>query len=206
MVYTTNGVPYSAEGSGSLLTLISENQSNLDASFGNTNYDIGHVFDSSGGSSGGGLATLSSVCRGFTKGRGASRGFANPTGDAFDIDLLAHEIGHQFGANHTFNSILSSCSGNRNASTAYEPGSGSTIMSYTVCGADNLQSFNDAYFHVASYEEITTYIASVTCGTSIANGNSIPTVDANPSGNTYTIPISTPFELEDLALMLMAIY
>ena len=201
-VYTTNGVPYGAEGSGSLSTLLSENQTNLDNVIGNSNYDIGHVFDSSGGSSGAGLATLTSVCNTSNKARGASRGFANPTGDSFDVDLVAHEIGHQFGANHTFNSVTSSCSGNRNASTAYEPGSGTTIMSYTSCGADNIQSFNDDYFHVASYEEIMAYITGAgvsSCPTITATGNNVPVPNANPGGGSYTIPISTPFELEGSA-------
>jgi hypothetical protein len=201
-VYTTNNVPYTTEGSGSLSTMLSDNQTNLDNVIGSGNYDIGHVFDSSGGSSASGLAALNAVCNNSTKARGASRGFANPTGDSFDVNLVAHEFGHQFGANHTFNSITDACNGNRNASTAYEPGSGTTIMSYTACGVDNIQSSNDSYFHVVSYEEIMTYITGggvSGCPTITATGNSVPVVNANPSGMSYTIPISTPFELEGSA-------
>ncbi|MGY8687324.1 MAG: M12 family metallo-peptidase, partial [Verrucomicrobiales bacterium] len=113
------------------------------------------------------------------------------------IGVVIHEIGHQFGAQHTFNAnALGSCIGNRSGGNAYEPASGSTIMSYAgICGADNLQNDSDLYFHTKSLEQMETYIASnafAAPNQSTNTGNTIPTVNA---GLDYTIPANTPFDL-----------
>jgi hypothetical protein len=172
--------------------LVDENQRNLDAVLGDGSYDIGHVFSRGGG----GLAAVRSVGQSRRKARGAT-GSNEPRGDAFDVDYVAHEVGHQFGANHTFNATAENCNHNRNPTTAYEPGSGSTIMGYAgICGESDLQRRSDSYFHVASLEEILTYVTSDEVSAvprATRTNNRPPSVVA---GQRFVIPQGTPFKLE----------
>ena len=174
---------------------LGQNQTLLDSVIGSVNYDVGHVF---GTFAGGGLATLNSVGIDGIKAQGAS-GTTSPTGSGFDL-LAIHEFGHQFGATHTFNGADSA----RNGPTAYEPGSGSTIMSYAgILPAffqeppfgNNLQNDPDDYFHAGSIDQIVAHLENLDTagvGTMTAAVNQIPTVTAS---NDFTIPAGTPFSL-----------
>ncbi len=165
-------------------TLINQSQTVIDNIIGFNNYDIGHTVSTGGG----GLAQLYSPCSN-SKARGVT-GLNSPVGDPFDIDYVAHEMGHQFGANHIFNN---SCSGNRNNSTAIEPGSGSTIMGYAGICPPNVQSNSDAYFNAISLAEIRTFILGWgNCSENTSNGNTKPTITPIPN---YTIPKGTAFVL-----------
>src|SRR5690606_25383136 len=138
---------------------------------GSANYDIGHVFSTGGG----GIAQLNSPCT-SGKARGVT-GLSSPVGDAFDIDFVCHEMGHQFGASHTFNS---SCAGNRNNSTAVEPGGGSTIMAYAGLCNPEVQGEADSYFHAVSIEQMWQNITNgnSNCAAIEVTGNGAPTANA----------------------------
>lgn len=189
LVFTNPGSdPYSNTNASSML---SQNQSTVDSIIGNANYDVGHVF----GTGSGGVAVFGSVGVTGQKARGVS-GLPNPSGDPFHVDYVAHEIGHQFRASHTFNGTNGSCAGNRSSGSAFEPGSGTTIMAYAgICGADNVQNNSDPFFHSHSIDQIRAFITTggaANVGTTTNTGNNIPTVST--PGN-FVIPAGTPFEL-----------
>ena len=169
---------------GSAGTMINQVQTICDNTIGNANYDIGHIFSIAGS----GLAGLGVVCLNGQKARGVT-GIGTPTGDPYDIDYVSHEMGHQFGANHTQNN---GC--NRNNSTAVEPGSASTIMGYAGICAPNVQNNSDDHFHSVSISEMWNKIQSTAnCAATTSTGNSAPIIN---EGQDYSIPKSTPFVLK----------
>lgn len=191
LVYTNSATdPYSNNDG---VAMLGENQTNVTTVIGSANYDFGHVVSTGGG----GVAGLGVICSSTQKARGVT-GSPAPVGDPFDVDYVAHEMGHQFGGNHTFNSTQNACGdGNRNASTAYETGSGITIQAYAgICSPDNVQNNSVDYFHRASLNEILAHVTSgsgATCGSQTATGNTPPSISTGSTG--FTIPRSTPFEL-----------
>ncbi|MCW1963873.1 reprolysin-like metallopeptidase [Chryseobacterium viscerum] len=193
-VIFTNSATDPFTGNDAAGTLINESQTQIDALIGNANYDIGHTFSTGGG----GLAGLGVICNNSNKGRGIT-GSPNPVGDPYDIDYVAHEVGHQFGGPHTFNATTGSCGGgNRSATNAVEPGSGITIMAYAgICGStNNLAANSIPTFHTKSFQSITAKVQSTTCQVTIPSNNFPPSVNA---GGDFTIPKSTPFRLEGSA-------
>lgn len=191
IIFVTNSSdPFSSENGG---TLLNEVQDVIDDGVGFSSYDIGHVVSTGGG----GIAQLGCVCS-SSKARGVT-GSPAPVGDAYDVDYVSHEMGHQFSATHTFNASgggTGSCNGNRSGSTAVEPGSGTTIMGYAgICANADVQQHSDDYFHAASLVQIFNFVSnSATCAVETPNNNTAPEIDPfdQPS---YYIPASTAYVL-----------
>ncbi|GAA4466349.1 hypothetical protein GCM10023093_20360 [Nemorincola caseinilytica] len=171
---------------------LSTNQTTCTNRIGSANYDCGHVFTTGGG----GVSGLGIVCSNSQKARSVT-GLPSPVGDGFDIDYVAHEMGHEFGSEHTFNNNSDgSCGGNASTNYAYEPGSGSSILAYAgICPPDNLQPHSDAYFHASSLVQITNKLngSEDVCAAKVATANKLVYLPAFSA--SYKIPYKTPFEL-----------
>ncbi len=167
--------------SGNLNTQV---QNTLTSIIGETNYDIGHLFheDVDNGNSG----YIGSVCINNRKGSAYSSS-RNPLGDTYDLDFVAHEMGHQFGANHTWSFE------SEGTLVQAEPGSGTTIMGYAGITQNNdVAEQGDPYFHYYSILQISEYLETTSCATSTPLVNIPPVI--NPTGDFF-IPKSTAFVL-----------
>ncbi len=194
LVVYTDGLtdPYSDPSIGAAVpggTWGTELQANLTSVITESGYDIGHLFGDSGG--GGNAGCIGCICVDGSKGSAyTSPSDGIPEGDTFDIDYVAHEIGHQFGGNHTFTHQSESPS---STISQMEPGSGSTIMGYAgITGSTDVQSNSDPYFHAISIQQITAHVASRTCDDETAITNNVPVANA---GSDLTLPVGTPFIL-----------
>jgi hypothetical protein len=189
LIANTTAVIYYNPSTDPYTTLSSWNnqlQSTLTANIGEANYDIGHMFGASGG--GGNAGCIGCVCVNGSKGRGiTSPADGIPQGDNFDIDYVAHEVGHQLGANHTFSHSLEGTGVNK------EVGSGITIMGYAGITSYDVAKHSIDIFHETSIAQIQANLANKSCPVTVnMTANTAPVVAAV---NNYTIPISTPFAL-----------
>lgn len=201
IIYTNAATdPYSDSGPGVDDALWSgELMTTLTTNVGSGLFDIGHLFGASGG--GGMAGCIGCVCSDDTaldsdgipsnyKGAGfTSPSDAVPQGDSFDIDYVAHEMGHQFGGNHTFSHNSEDSGAN------VEPGGGTTIMAYAGITNDNVQMVSNPYFHYKSIDQIMTNMeGKAGCGTSVEiDNNTAPAISPIAS---YTIPKGTAYYLE----------
>ncbi|WP_336960247.1 reprolysin-like metallopeptidase [Chryseobacterium contaminans] len=167
-------------------------QQNLTNVVGNANYDMGHVFNAAGGD--GNAGSIASTCVNPATANTLAKGSAYtqstmPTGDTFDIDYVAHEMGHQLGANHTFSHT------SEDSGVNVEPGGGTTIMGYAGITDDNVAMNSDAYFHYSSINQVLASLGGKpNCGTSeIINNNTAPVIASLPA---YTIPKETAYYLD----------
>lgn len=171
------------------IALVEESQKVCDSLVGSNNYDIGHTFSTRTS----GLAYIGVVCDDRQKAKGVT-GILNPIGDPYDVDYVSHEIGHQFGAQHTFNN---SCSGQRSTNHSVEPGSGSTIMGYAGICEPSIQQNSNSYFGSVSISNIWGYIQNkATCANITNTNNTPPTANA---GADVSVPKSTPLILKAVA-------
>ncbi len=189
-IYTNaNTDPYT---DNNISAMMGQNQSVMDSVYGFANYDVGHAFSANGG---GGVVS-GRVGNNFNKGRGVT---GVPAFSSFFMPVFLHEVGHQFNAAHTWNTtrIASLDADQRAPFSAYEPGPGSTIMSYGDNGYQG--SFVNQiglYFHNHSIQQVSDYLQTFTASNAAdtsPTGNVAPTVDA-PNGVKF-IPTNTPFEL-----------
>ena len=177
-----NSDPYSGTSDA---TYSPDLQEELDASIGATNYDVGHLMAGIGNN--GFAGCIGCICVNGQKGSGYTTSTV-PDGDTFDIDFVAHEMGHQFGANHTFTHNPEGP-----GIAQMEVGSGSTIMGYAgITGPTDVQSNSDPYFHAISIQQVTGHVSTRTCDVETTIANNIPVADA---GADLILPIGTPFRL-----------
>ncbi|MFT3823102.1 MAG: M12 family metallo-peptidase [Chitinophagaceae bacterium] len=188
--------------SGSPTATLESNHTTITSAIGSANFDLGIVLNYGWS---GGLARLNSTCNNSFKGMAAagitfgtgSNPLPGPQGPVF-TGTVAHEIGHQFSATHSFAANNGLCAGNPTASSAWEPGGGSTIMAYAGTCTGNYYQFNsDLYFHGGNILQISSFAVSSACPVTSASTNTAPVVTVPAA--SYTIPASTPFRLASSA-------
>ena len=164
--------------------LNTETQNTINATIGAVNYDVGHLFHEE--PLGGNAGFVGAVCQDTKKASAYSAAIV-PEGDRYDIDLVAHELGHQFGANHTFSHFP------EGTQVQFEPGSGTTIMGYAgITGADDVAGFSDPYFHYISIFQMANYLVDNTCAVELPLTNNPPVIQPLTD---YNIPKGTAFVL-----------
>jgi subtilisin-like proprotein convertase family protein len=161
-------------------------QGTLTSTIGAEAYDIGHLVGTIAGS--GNAGCIGCVCVNNRKGRGWTAASNTPEGDSFDIDYVAHEMGHQLGANHTYSYSY------EGSGAQTEPGSGSSIMGYAgITGSYDVQLHSDDYFTYSSLRQIQNNLANKPCPVTTILNNPEMVVNA---GANYSIPKGTAFVLK----------
>lgn len=166
-----------------LNSIINQNTTLLNNIYGSDAYDVGHVLV---WANKGGLAYVNSLCNPSIKGGGVTSIIGSM--NKFWLKYVAHEVGHQLGSRHKFTAseCLNSAQNNR-----YEPGAGTSIMSYNgLClGPGAPPNF---FFHYSSIDQMQTYISSQSCGVHSYGNDEAPQIDTIYD---VTIPKGTPFYL-----------
>ncbi|MGB5975822.1 MAG: reprolysin-like metallopeptidase, partial [Cyclobacteriaceae bacterium] len=192
LIYTDPATdPYSGN-TADAATWLDAAQQTFDNLLGSTAYDLGHVLTFGSG----GAAFTGTLCNDGGKGKGRS-GQQYAPGHTADMFTFLHETGHQMGGTHTFNGNESECQNNYYAPTAWEPGSGTTLMSYAYfCGGQRLETESNRivnYFHGGSIEQIT-QVTNEACPTLIQVDNQVPEAHI-PDMQGRILPKGTPFVL-----------
>lgn len=182
-------------------TATDANQAALDNIIGTAAYDLGMVFNH-GWNRGYVPPPFATACNPATKGKSASgtlngqglNPVSGPQGQAFDF-TVAHEMGHQFGAPHSYASTRGTCSGFATDSAAFEPGSGSTVMGYGgYADCHTYTHYGESYFHAGSIAQIRSYINGAgNCVQPKVTGNQAPVISLPAAA--FNVPVSTPFTL-----------
>lgn len=180
--------------------LLGQNTQVINNIIGSSAYDIGHCFTRSCTDGIGGVAAFGSICTGL-KGAGITC-VGNSSLTTAIVQTALHELGHQFGASHTWGNCTDASAGQYAAGTGFEPGSGTTHLSYAGgCNTNNVASTSDDYYHVASLVQMynTVKIGNGSlCGEDLVTGNTTPDILLEYEDD-IAIPIFTPFELDGSA-------